>query len=431
LLLKKNLILLFVLFFIMHQAVFSQSCLPEGITFSTQVQIDSFQVNYPNCAEIEGDVKIQGSSILNLNGLSVLTSIGGSLSIRYNDLLSNLTGLNSLTQIGSFLSIEYNDSLKNITALSTLTGIGTFIYIQGNAALTSLNGLEGITTIERLEIWNNNRLTSLTGLDNLISINGWLSVYHNDSLVNFSGLNQLDSIGGDLNITFNAGLTSMEGLEGLTYVGSSLQIGYNDNLNSLKGLDELTYIRLGLFVAHNPNLANISNLINLNTVKHAVWIENNDILESLSGLDSLNYSVFDSLYICNNPMLSECDIQSVCDYLSHFAYFTVINNNAAGCNSQAEVIAACEVGTEESSVVSRQSLVKIYPNPSATSITIILPLSSPEFQISIFNFSGQEMITRQASGSCIDIDISHLPGGVYFIRIVDEGSVLVGKFVKN
>jgi len=50
---------------------FSQSCLPDGIEFYSQSEIDNFQTNYPNCTEIEGDVAITGLDIYNLNGLSV------------------------------------------------------------------------------------------------------------------------------------------------------------------------------------------------------------------------------------------------------------------------------------------------------------------------------------------------------------------------
>lgn len=428
---KKVFTLLISLFFFLPG--FSQSCLPDGITFSTQAQIDSFQVNYPNCTEIEGDVNIQGSSIRNLYGLSVLTSIGGSLSIRYNDLLSNVTGLNNLTQIGSLLSIEYNDSLKNITAFFNLTDIGTFIYIQGNAALTSLNGLEGITTIRRLVIWNNDGLTSLTGLDNLTSISVYLSIYHNDSLINFSGLNQLDSIGGDLIITFNAGLTSMEGLERLTYVGSSLQIGYNDILNSLEGLDELTYIRLGLFIAHNPNLTNVSDLINLTTVKHAVWIEDNDVLGSLSGIDNLNPIVFDTLYICDNQMLTECEVQSVCEYLANSPYYTIINNNATGCNSIPEVIETCLADVGESQTGDQLRALDISPNPSTTAITIALPTTAPidNATLSIYNVNAQQVISRSITEPITVLDISTLPSGVYFARITTERTAMVSNFIKQ
>ncbi len=60
--------------------VFPQSsCLPEGITFTTHEQVDSFQVNYPGCTEIEGDVIISGENITSLQGLNVVTNVGGFL----------------------------------------------------------------------------------------------------------------------------------------------------------------------------------------------------------------------------------------------------------------------------------------------------------------------------------------------------------------
>lgn len=59
--------------------IYSCSCLPEGITFTTQAQIDSFQINYPGCTEILGTVVIEGPSIINLDGLNVLTAVGGFL----------------------------------------------------------------------------------------------------------------------------------------------------------------------------------------------------------------------------------------------------------------------------------------------------------------------------------------------------------------
>lgn len=81
------------------------TCLPEGIVFSTQSQIDSFQINYPGCARIVGRVGIGDyywsvNEITSLEGLNVLTSIGGNLSIRHNDLLTSLSGLENLTTVG-------------------------------------------------------------------------------------------------------------------------------------------------------------------------------------------------------------------------------------------------------------------------------------------------------------------------------------------
>lgn len=61
----------------------SQFCLPEGITFSSQSQLDLFQSNYLGCIEIEGNVAVIGDDIANLDGLNVLTTIRGNLDIGY------------------------------------------------------------------------------------------------------------------------------------------------------------------------------------------------------------------------------------------------------------------------------------------------------------------------------------------------------------
>jgi hypothetical protein len=75
--------------------------------------------------------------------------------------------------------------------------------------------------------------------------------------------------------------------------------------------------------------------------------------------------------------------------------------------------------------------VSIYPNPSSATITIELPEPTPEFQISIFNFSGKEVINHQITEPANVIDISQLPQGVYFVRVADDRTVQVGKFVKQ
>jgi len=84
------------------------NCLPEGIELETQASIDNFQINYPGCTEIEGDVTIGkwnlNSNITNLADLSLLTAIGGYLDIRLNDNLTSLSGLSNLTSVGGLLS---------------------------------------------------------------------------------------------------------------------------------------------------------------------------------------------------------------------------------------------------------------------------------------------------------------------------------------
>ena len=70
-------------------SLIAQPCLPEGIRFYKQDQLDAFQQNHPGCSEIEGDVQIgspgQPFAITKLDSLNVITSIGGDLTIGFNN----------------------------------------------------------------------------------------------------------------------------------------------------------------------------------------------------------------------------------------------------------------------------------------------------------------------------------------------------------
>ena len=152
-------------------SAYSQSCLPQGITFETQAQIDSFQINFPGCTEIIGNVNISYlSDIANLDGLNVINSIGGDLEIKGNNLLTNLVGLDSLTFIGGNLWFYGNDSLVTLTGLENLTSIGGFLGLgaedqggpEGNPVLFSLSALAGLSFVgDAIYITGNNALASL------------------------------------------------------------------------------------------------------------------------------------------------------------------------------------------------------------------------------------------------------------------------------
>lgn len=215
---KRFIILLFTLA-CTHGIAYSQSCLPESIYFSTQNQIDSFQINFPGCIEIEGDVIINGDDITNVDGLSVLTSVWGVFRISGNNSLSSLEGLGNLTSVGGYLRISA-------------------------CAVTDLSELE-----------------------NLISVGGDLIIHYNSYLTSLTGLINLDSVGGDLKIVFNPVMINLTGLEGLTSIGGNLNI-YSNALNSLSGLENITSIAGGLFIGNleyggNPFLATLSGLDNI------------------------------------------------------------------------------------------------------------------------------------------------------------------------
>jgi hypothetical protein len=294
-----------------------QGCLPEGLYINCQEQIDNFPVNYPGCTEIEGNVNIYcGWDITNFNGLSGLTTIGGGLYFTENFGSFNLTGLEGLTTIGGTLLFVENNASINLTGLEGLTTIGGGLNINENYGSINLTGLEGLTSIGgNLYICDNDSLIDFTGLGGLATIDGFVQIWNNNSLVSLAGLEGLTSIGGFLSIRDNP-ITTLSGLEGLTSIGGSLEISIT-SITNLIGLEGITSIEGGLYI--NDNL----------------------YLTSLTGLDNLESGSITNLTITNNPNLTVCNIECVCNNLSAPNGILQIYNNGTGCNNPGAIAITC------------------------------------------------------------------------------------------
>jgi len=81
-------------------------------------------------------------------------------------------------------------------------------------------------------------------------------------------------------------VTSLEGLEGLVTVGGDLSIRDNPQLTSLSGLEGLTRVSGNIYVEGNTNLASLTGLANLERVGGRLILEKNPKLLSEAGLES-------------------------------------------------------------------------------------------------------------------------------------------------
>jgi hypothetical protein len=353
---------------------FSQGCLPEGITFTTQAQIDSFPINYPGCTVIDGDVVINGVwNISNLNGLAALTAIGGALNIHNSHLLTNFTGLDNLTSIGGYLYINTNINQASFHGLEALTSVGGYF---------------------------------------------WMEQYYNTTLLNFSGLDNLTSIGGYVHLA-NCALTSLTGLENLATIGGDLSISHI-TVNDLTGLDSLTSVGGDLNIGSNTSLASLSGLGSLTSIGGRLYIALNPAITSLSGIDNIDENSISNLFIQSNASLSTCEVRSVCEYLLSPNGSFDISNNAPGCSSVQEVEAACAWLSTDHFVANDEFF--LYPCPSRNYITIETSLIPG--QLTILNISAQQLIYRQVKEPRTIIDISALPPGMYIVELVtDQGKV--------
>ncbi len=157
----------------------AQGCPQKDLVFTTQNEIDSFAIQYPDCQDTEGSVRIEGPDIVHLDGLSQLNSIGWGLTITETS-LTNFSGLDNLKTISRVLYVYKNPSLLDFTGLDHLDSIGLNLFITRNESLTSLEGLQSVelfTHLDYLSITENPMLADC-GLPNICTYLGHYRRYY-------------------------------------------------------------------------------------------------------------------------------------------------------------------------------------------------------------------------------------------------------------
>ncbi len=307
----------------------------EFFQLTYQYEVDDFWMNQGNNCDftdvdfIIGDYSPGVSNITNLNGLSGFLITAKSLTIQ-NTQLVNLQGLDLFNYANDFLHIKSNPQLQNLTGLFsdfTIFGLDDLanmrngrLLIEDNPLLQSLQGLEEVfnelytNTPVEVKINNNSSLTNLVGLDSLRFVD-------------------------ELNITNNSSLSSLAGLINIKGV---------ENLNIVNN-DTLQFLDL-------PNELQIYG-------DESITITGNDALLKIDTFEPFanNSGIGVSITILNNPLLSECSVNYICDALLNSTSVS-ISNNAVGCNSQAEVQANCGICPGAGGVtLSSQAEVDAFP----------------------------------------------------------------------
>ena len=180
-------------------------------------------------------------------------------------------------------------------------------------------------------------------------------------------------------------------------------------------------------------LTSLMALINLTSVGGGLYIghfygEGNPSLTSLAGLDNIDAGSINGLGIWGNSTLSTCEVQSICDYLSSPNGSINILGNGPGCSNRQQVEAACAALSVENQT--SDYAFSIY-SPSFTQLTNHKNSNNTNKQLIILNLSGQELITRQITEPKTQIDISTLPGGIFFVKILGDKTVQAGKVIKE
>ncbi len=369
---------------------------------------------------VGGNVDLFGNNFFNLNELGNLTSIGGYLQIEGNDSLTDLSGLDHLATVGGDLLVTGNTLLFDLNGFNSLNAVGGGLYIGYNDSLTTISGFGSLDTVGCLNISNNPRLISLSGLQHLSKTggcyfdggdfgfnNGGLIIEGNYSIPNLIGLDNVTYVAGCFKIEDNVNLSSLNGLGNLKYVGGECGFGPGSNGSSIK---------------YNYSLTTLEGLNKLESISR-LEISENDLLASLQGLDSLKTTLF-GLTIKDNGNLLTCSTPPICAYLKNggIAY---ISNNAPGCNNVAEVEAACMVSIKET----EGPTMVISPNPAGDFLQIQID-DLEKWEIGLYDLQGRQMWRQRVFDSQI-IEVKDWPSGIYALRAVSGGRVFSGKIVKQ
>lgn len=109
--------------------------------------------------------------------------------------------------------------------------------------------------------------------------------------------------------------------------------------------------------------------------------------------------------------------------------FTVVATGANGCvgkNNLTQNIEECTSIKE----ANKLSGVNVYPNPTSGLLTVEFNSSAAK-SVSVQDLTGRVIMTANSTESNLNIDMSNLAAGVYYVKLQSEGAVNVVKVVKE
>lgn len=280
-----------------------------------------------------------------------------------------------------------------------------------------------------LIIGNNPDLISLSGLENLTFVGNFLEIISCPLVQDLDALNSLKTIGADLSLIFNPSINSITGISNLTSIGGNLLFDFNTDLKDFDGLENVVQVGGSITISFNSSLRNILGLRNITSMGGELLIEQNEQLTDITGLDNIDENSISNIIISGNMVLSDCAAWSICKYLINTSGEVNIFNNAPGCNSPEEVIAACEEVSVNETPINQE--LKIYPNPASDGIFIEFPEAVQSSSVTIYNISGQEVLFMQPESKTQYVDISGLKAGLYLVKFIGERQMQIGKFIRQ
>ena len=284
----------------------------DKLLIANNAQLTTFDISQLRIINGDATFTSNGFETIDLTNLTILK---GGLSIIRNLRLKNIVGGNQLKEIGG-LSIFFHNQLRNIEGFKNLERIGSLGVNFSENIFLSAFGLPKLQSIE-----GGLYLTSLkikVALPNLHSIGGNVSFAQLSKITDFQWISNLETISGRLNIFRNENLISLKGLDKLTKLNvngviNPLSIENNPKLTdccSVKNLVELT-VSQGNTVKIRNNALNCSSIEEIeNSCMTAAEQLDLEVTMTTTNKSPKQYTTFPvELTIKNNSQVNATNIQ--------------------------------------------------------------------------------------------------------------------------
>jgi len=265
----------------------AQGCLPEGIIFTSQEEIDLFPQTYGSCHTIEGFLTIQGEDITNVDSLYSIRNIDSTLRIQSCPNLTSLLGFSNLENVKD-LNISFNNTLTSLSGIDKITSILGGVSIEDNEILAEISDFNKLETLGSLLIINNGSLLKINGFKNLESIENNFFIRNCAKIIDFEAFDELESVGGEFEFIFNSDLSYCPEFKRLTSIGGDFSFIRNKEIKNLIGFTSLSNIGGDVYFNNNINLITLDGLNNLEVIGQDLNIKYNTALYSFDGLNKLN-----------------------------------------------------------------------------------------------------------------------------------------------
>ncbi|NOT84851.1 MAG: hypothetical protein HOP02_08760, partial [Methylococcaceae bacterium] len=163
----------------------------------------------------------------------------------------------------AILYSDYFDGITGTLSVQMLDFTGQALTHADLATFCVVRNIIGNLTFK-----GNNALTSMSGLDNLESIEGDLTITQT-GIRHLNGLNSLERVKGKIDISQNPELCTVNGFTSLITVDTFINIAHNQVLKTINGFNSLQQIKKGaLTIQQCPQLSDIGGFCNLTWVKN-------------------------------------------------------------------------------------------------------------------------------------------------------------------